>query len=246
MRLKLIACEVMFRDLCRFAATSPNQVDLEFLPKGLHDRGDKRMRERLQSAIDAVDPKQADAIGLAYGLCGNGVIGLRAGQIRLVIPKAHDCITLFLGSKERYSDYFHSHPGTYFLTSGWIERGQEEGICQPSADAFGQGFSWEELVEKYGEDNARYVLDQMLKHYRQVTYIRTGIEPDDRFERFAQEQANQRDWEFELVLGDTALLQNLVDGLWNEREFLTVLPGQQVGASFDDEILVAQQTGEKR
>jgi hypothetical protein len=39
----------------------------------------------------------------------------------MIIPKAHDCITLFLGSKERYRTYFDAHPGTYWYTPGWVE-----------------------------------------------------------------------------------------------------------------------------
>ena len=40
----------------------------------------------------------------------------------LVIPRAHDCIALFMGSRQRYREYFDAHPGTYYRTSGWIER----------------------------------------------------------------------------------------------------------------------------
>ena len=60
----------------------------------------------------------------ATALCSNGLVGLTARNIPVVVPRAHDCITLFLGSKERYLDYFQSHTGVYFKTSGWIERGE--------------------------------------------------------------------------------------------------------------------------
>ena len=39
---------------------------------------------------------------LAYGLCGGVTAGLHAGSITLVIPRAHDFITIFLGSRDRY------------------------------------------------------------------------------------------------------------------------------------------------
>ena len=39
MQLKLIACEIFYREMCAAVARSPNQVDVEFLPKGLHDIG---------------------------------------------------------------------------------------------------------------------------------------------------------------------------------------------------------------
>ena len=39
MKLKLIACEVLSREMWFAAARAPHQVDVEFLPKGLHDLG---------------------------------------------------------------------------------------------------------------------------------------------------------------------------------------------------------------
>jgi hypothetical protein len=64
MRLKLIACEVLFREMCDAVARSPVMVDIEFLPKGLHDMGGKAMTGKLQEAIDRVAPEQYSAIVL--------------------------------------------------------------------------------------------------------------------------------------------------------------------------------------
>ena len=111
---------------------------------------------------------------LAYGLCGQAIAGLTAAQIPLVIPRAHDCITLFLGSRERYREYFDNHAGVYFQTSGWIERGQNRGTQLSCA--------FDELVERYGEEDARYIYQELTKHYRQFTFIEMGVEPDSRFE----------------------------------------------------------------
>ncbi len=46
MRLRVIACEVLFREISQAAALSPHQVDVEFLEKGLHDYGGAAMRKR--------------------------------------------------------------------------------------------------------------------------------------------------------------------------------------------------------
>src|SRR5262249_55435793 len=61
MKLKLISCEVLYREMCAVIARSPNEVDVEFLPKGLHDIGCSSMRKRLQDAIDKVDAEQYEA-----------------------------------------------------------------------------------------------------------------------------------------------------------------------------------------
>jgi len=237
MRLKLITCEIFYREFCAVVARSPNTVDLEFLPKGLHDIGSQGMRERLQAALDRVDDPRYEAVLLGYALCNNGVVGLTAGKYPLVIPRAHDCITLFLGSSKRYLDYFNDHPGVYFMTTGWSERGKADGeLRQLSVGGIlGVGQNYEDLVAGYGEDNAKFLwseLGDLTKHYSQFTYIEMGVGPDESFARQAQEEAAQRGWKFERIAGDLGMFQRLVDGVWDEKEFLVVPPGRQVIADY--------------
>ncbi len=241
-RLKLIACEIFYRECCAAIARSVNQIDVEFLPKGLHDIGQAGMSSRLAEVVAAVDEQPYDAILLGYGLCNNGIAGLSARTVPLVVPRAHDCITLFLGSKERYLDYFQNNPGVYFKTSGWIERG--EGLAQldtDSTDHFSSfNPSYEDLVAKYGEDNAKFLheqLTEMTRNYRKMTYIEMGIEPDDRFEQTARKQAEERDWKFEKLVGDMSLVQSLVDGPWDKDRFLVVPAGSRIAASFDEGVI---------
>jgi hypothetical protein len=80
----------------------------------------------------------------------------------------------------------------------------------------------------------------LWKHYRQVTFIEMGVEPDASFERRAREEAAGRNWKFEKVAGDLAMIQRLVDGIWDEREFLVVPPGRRVGAKYDEGIITAE------
>jgi hypothetical protein len=248
MRLKLIACEIFYREFSAAVARSVNQVDVEFLPKGLHDIGQEGMSRRLGEVLAAVDVSLYEAVLFGYGLCSNGLVGLAARDIPLVIPRAHDCITLFLGSKERYLEYFRSHTGVYFKTSGWIERG--EGLTQYQSDSIqhqsGMAQTLEELVAKYGADNAQFLYEQlcnMTRNYAGMTFIEMGIEPDDRFERRARQQAAERDWKFEKIAGDMALIQQLVDGPWDADRFLVVPPGGRVAASFDERVIKANEVG---
>ena len=52
-KLKFIGCEIIYREACFLAATSPAQVDVEFLRKGLHDLETPDMVSRVQAAIDS-------------------------------------------------------------------------------------------------------------------------------------------------------------------------------------------------
>ena len=238
MRLKLVACEILYREVCACVARSRNIVDVEFLPKGLHDLGAAGMRERVQAAIDSAGPPAYDAVALAYALCGGGLAGVAARSIPVVLPRAHDCITLFLGSSERYAQYFSAHPGVYFKTTGWIERGAN--LVPLSRERTGIGKTYEELAAKYGEDNAKYLYDQLgaySRNYSQLTFIGMGVEPDGSYERATREEAAARGWKFEKIAGDLLLLQRLVDGDWQGGAFVVAPPGARFVARSDDRIV---------
>ncbi len=224
--------------MCSLIAKSRNQVDFDFLPKGLHDIGAKGMRERLQQAVDATPAGHYDAILMGYALCGNGLAGLTARDVPIVLPRGHDCITLFMGGKERYLDYFTNNSGVYFRTTGWLERGGQ--LDQLSIQSVhGLGAKYEDLVAKYGEENAAYLATQlgMVDNYKQITYIEMGVEPDDSFERKSREEAASRGWTFEKIGGDISLLKALVEGEWDNGRFLVVKPGQRIVTRFDDNIV---------
>lgn len=249
MTLKLISCEVLYREFCLAVARSPHQIDIEFLPKGLHDIGCVGMLQRVQAAVDRVDPAHYDAILLGYGLCNNGIAGLRAPSIPLVVPRAHDCMTIFFGSKERYLSYFQENPGTYFYTTGWLERGEATGeLRQLSVQSqSGMDMTYPELVEKYGEENAKYLYDELYnftRHYRQMTFITMGVEPDGSFVQAARERAAEHNLEFRIVPGSLRLVENLVNGRWDDEDFLTVRPGEKIVVTLDTAIIAAERTTE--
>ena len=239
MRLRLIACEVFTRELCALVAGSANEVDVSYLPKGLHSAGATTMLAHLQETIDQV-PVGYDATLLGYGLCNNGLRHLVARQTPLVIPRAHDCITLFLGSRQRYRKHFDDHPGTYYLTSGWIERGDggnDYKLRNIERDN-GLDLSYDTLVARYGADNAAFLAEALgqTNHYGDLAYIAMGVEPDDRFERIAAERAGERDWNFRRLEGDLTLLRRLLDGPWDE-DFLVLQPGHRLITRYDERII---------
>jgi hypothetical protein len=169
MRLKCIGCEALARPIYWCAAQSPHTIDVEMLRYGLH-KTPADLRARLQERINATDDAY-DAIVLVYGLCGQASAGLRARTTRLVIPRAHDCITLFLGSRVRYQHEFENHPGTYWYVQDYLERRDSTG----SSLAIGAGSAadldktYAEYVAKFGMENADYLMQVMgewQKHYR--------------------------------------------------------------------------------
>ncbi|MDR2441020.1 MAG: DUF1638 domain-containing protein [Planctomycetaceae bacterium] len=240
-RFKLFACEILFREICSIVAVAKNRIDIEFLPKGLHDIGRQAMSSRLSEKINSVDETEYNAILLGYALCSGGIVGLTARTIPIVVPRAHDCITLFLGNRQRYHDYFFANSGTFFKTTGWIERGASlgQGVPDDMSEKLGLGMSFQKMVERYGEDNARYLKDQLsqMRFYTKMAFIETGVEPDDFFEQQTIELAQKHQWKFEKLQGDLNLLYRLLNGIWDNEDFLIVPPGYQIDFSYDDNII---------
>ena len=101
--IALVACRVFEAEIARHRGSAASIAVTRFLEIGLHDRPD-HPRVALQLEIDALDSRDdIQAIVMAYGLCGRGTAGLRAGRHRLVIPRGHDCITVFMGCKEKFA-----------------------------------------------------------------------------------------------------------------------------------------------
>lgn len=235
----MIACAVLSRECRQCATGSDNNIELKIIEQGLHDIGEEKMAAALQKELDAIDQNKYDAILLGYGLCNNGVRNLRA-SIPIVIPRAHDCITLLMGSRADYTEYFNNHPGTFFLSVGWIEEA-EDSLDNPLSTTRQLGMAtYEEYVGKYGEENAKYLaetLNDHMKNYSHIAYIDTNIPDTDSIEEKARNRAKERNWSYSKIKGSTSLISRLMAGDWDENEFLIVMPGQTIEPSHDDSIL---------
>jgi hypothetical protein len=249
MFLKVIACEIALREICHCLARSPHVVDPEFLPQGLHDTPAKG-REEIQRRIDAVPADRYDAILVGYGLCSSILQDLRAVGTRLVIPRAHDCITFFLGSKERYQRCFSERPGTYYFTAGWLEvparregggkRGH--GAFMPAQTTASLQGNLAEWTAKYGEEQAQFLMEEMLRwtqHYTHGTLIDFDFTKPLRLQEEVGRICADKGWAFEELPGDLSLLQRWLDGDWAAADFLVVEPGQKVVPSYDDGVVAA-------
>ena len=239
-RYVVIACEILFREVCYCASKSKNIVDVQFQRKALHDIGEAEMYKALQDAVNQVNHDKYDAILLAYGLCNNGIRNLHA-PIPMVVPRAHDCITLLMGSKEKYADYFAKNPGAFYHSSGWLERSaharKEDGSVMHQ---LGIAKSYEEYAEEFGEENAEYLMSMFgnwLVNYNKVTFINNGIGDVANNIEKSQAYARENNWEYEEVEGNISLIERLVDGDWDDSDFLVIPPMYKIEPSNNAKIV---------
>lgn len=241
MRIVALTCEVLARAVYLSAATSPNVVDVRLNRRGLHDTPPE-LRLTLQGEIDAVGPPY-DAVVLAYGLCGGGSAGLRATKVPLVIARAHDCITLFLGDRARYASEAKAHPGTFWYVQDYLERADDgpfAGLGAASDSAARATHA--EYVRLYGPDNADYLMEVMgawRDHYDRAAFVDTGVGDASATRERARTEAASRDWSFAPIEGSLVLVKRLIDGDWDPRDFLTLKPGESLAMSYDDNVVCA-------
>ncbi|MFI5386114.1 MAG: DUF1638 domain-containing protein [Fimbriimonadales bacterium] len=235
LRTAVITCAVLETEIEHFAAEHTHIVCVEKLPQGLHNEPDK-LRRDVQAAIDKVeDETDAEAIVLGYGLCSRGTEGIRTRRAKLVIARAHDCITLLLGSKERYADYVRQAPGTYWYSPGWnrhhIPPGEKRYLVLKQA-----------YVEKYGEDNAEFLMEteqHWFSTYDRATYVDLGPGATDEDIEFTKGCAKWLEWNFDRQHGDPGLMKALLNCEWDDERFVVLDPGQTLRLTADHRVLEA-------
>lgn len=246
MRLRCIGCEVLARPLYDAAARSRHAVDVTLLRRGLHDTP-VTLRARLQAEIDRVIPGSADAVVLGYGLCGGATAGIAAGAVPLVLPRAHDCVTVLLGDRRRYAREFAAHPGTYWYSADYVERSAPRpgdaatgllgiGASSP-ADVQAAHASF---VERFGVDNADFLMEALgawRAHYDRAVFVDSGLGDPAQVESLARDEAGRRGWAFERMPADLLLLRRLLDGDWRPDEVLVLQPGERLAPSYDDDVI---------
>jgi hypothetical protein len=218
-RTKIIACAVIIEEL---RSRLPPGIDHETLDFGLH-RSPELLRVKLQESID----KSADyeTVVLAFGLCGMSVVGLSSPSSTLVVPRADDCIAVFLGSRKAYLRQQTEYPGTMFLSKGWIEGRIDN--TNPNTEVYAQ------LLAKYGEERALrmfgvYQARQPLRHYKRLAFIATSAESDlERYREISRVRAANLNLAYEEISGSTAFMDKIAAGAWDD-EFVVAPPGHRI------------------
>ena len=209
----IVGCRTLERELMAAIAAVGNADPILWIPSGLHASPPK-LTARLQEVLDGVE-KDCDRVLLAMGYCGNAVLGLKNGPFELIIPKVDDCITLLLGSTQRRQQ-ISSEQGTYFMTQGWLD---------------GEQNLWAEYEyarNKYGEEMAQSIYEDLLRHYSRLVLIDAGVYPIEDTAAQTERIAGELHLSHQIMPGTLAYLEKLLCGPWNSEEFLIVPPNKTI------------------
>ncbi len=211
----VIACRVMKNEIDRLLPDD-GSIEVHYLDQNLH-RSPERIRPLIEEKI-AETAGYAAHIVLGYGLCSNGVVGIRAASQMLCVPRVHDCVALILGSRRAYHKAFSERAGTYYLTPGWVAE-QKDPL----------GTLENEYVPKMGREDAEWGLREELKHYTHIVLI-SGREMKNR--EFLRERAKANaDFlkkEYEEVEGSDRFFRKLLFGPYDPEDFVCVAPGDTI------------------
>jgi hypothetical protein len=213
----VIACRVMEPELEAVRAGS-QAVEIIYLEQGMH-RTPKNLPGMIQERIDQA-ASYATVIVLGYGLCSNGLVGVTARRQKLIVPRCHDCIALFLGSPARYDAVFRDHPGTFYLTPGWVKQNQDP-----------LGTYQVEYLPKYGSEVALWAIRESLKNYTHIALINSGMPESEALRRRALENAEFLNMTFTEIEGNLSYFEKIIRGPYKAEEFLHLQPGETITQS---------------
>ncbi len=208
----VIACRVMKPELDALVEDQPH-IEIRYLDQNMHERP-AQMPAVVQDEIDAVEAYAGQVI-LGYGLCSNGIAGVKAPRQGLIIPRVHDCITLFLGSRAAYEKVFYEQPGTYYLTPGWVEERKDP-----------LGYMESAYVPKMGREKAEWGIREELKNYTRIVMIDTQSADMGPLRKIAKENAAFLDKQYEEIPGLPDYFRRIIFGPYPEPDFIHLQPGE--------------------
>ncbi|KJR48894.1 hypothetical protein UF75_0781 [Desulfosporosinus sp. I2] len=207
----IVACQTI-RDEVNLAISETGvNYPVLWVESGLHNFPD-RLGQKIQKVIDRIE--NIETILLAFGYCGNSLLGIKSSRAQLVIPRVDDCISLLLGSYERRQNLY-KEVGTYFLTKGWLEN--EQNLLS----------EYERCVARYGKDKALRVMKMMLNNYHRLMVINTQAYHFEDILIKTKGFADALGLTHEKIEGSTRFLKKLLLGPW-DKEFVVIAPGEVI------------------
>lgn len=206
----ILACNTIANELNLAVKETGSVHPIFWIESGLHNYP-KALKDQLQNQLDKF--QNVDCVLLAFGFCGNAVLGLDTGNFQLVIPRADDCISLLIGSDEKRRTI--GTCGTYFLTKGWVDN--EKNIWE----------EYKQTVKKYGRERTDRIFKTMFNHYHHLGIIDTGAYDLNSFLPTSEAMAKDLNLEHIIIPGTTEYFNKLLTGPY-DNDFVVIGPQSKV------------------
>ncbi|SHJ81037.1 Protein of unknown function [Geosporobacter subterraneus DSM 17957] len=211
MNTLMIACRTIADELNMAMEETACRYPILWIESGLHLYPDS-LKKRLQEELDHIS--NVDQVLMAFGYCGNSLLGITPPTYKMIFPRVDDCITLLLGSCEKRKA-ISDEMGTYFLTHGWLQ--YEKNIWS----------EYQEAIHRYGKSRADKIYKVLLQHYKRLGVIETGAYPIEEFLEKTHVIAEDLKLCHQVIPGTLQYIKKLLTGPWDE-DFITIQPSETV------------------
>lgn len=202
---KVIACGI-FQPYINQLSLS-DQYDWTFLKIRQHNQP-KQLTEAIQNEIN--QSLNYEKIIILYGVCGGALLPLYTKDIPLVIVRVHDCMSILLGSKQRYDALTQQNKS---LNWSCYALKKDHYVNDTLS-------KWEEL---YDEETIEYLKSILIPE--KDFYISFDMEEE---KEYLHDEEN-------ILKGDLSFLNDILH--LNSSEILYVYPHQRIKQTLDEEVI---------
>lgn len=209
----IIGCKVLKNEIENILEVHKLEYKCIFLDEQLHNTPEI-LREQIQNEIDS--NMNVDEFLIAYGNCGNALVGIKAvnGIIRMM--KADDCIHMLLNESPFYCEKKRT---SYFGSVGWL-LGKED-----------LGFEYDRMKIKYGEKRALRITKSMFENYKYLSFIKTNSSNEAEGIVRSRIKSKKLGLCFELIEGDLKILEDLLMGHSSDK-LISVKRGEMIKSQY--------------
>jgi hypothetical protein len=137
-----------------------NGISFVFLEQSLH-RTPQKMSPIIQEEIDKAQEQDWDYVILSYGLCSNGIVGIKVKRQPIVIPRVLAVLPCFRFIRGIWKNRVRTR--TYYLTKGWID--EENLLLEPCTN-----------IPSATGRNGEWVIREELKNYTRIALVDVGLQ----------------------------------------------------------------------
>ena len=76
-----------------------------------------------------------------------------------------------------------------------------------------------------------------IRNYNTAAYIKMPFFDKEEYMEYTKKAAESYNWDYRQIDGDMTLMEDFVNGNWDDEMFLVVPPNHKITASYDEKII---------